>query len=571
MKRSTAFLVSVAAAASALIAAPASAQAAGQAVRPSDPEIRVVSWNICGEAGGARGDAGYCPHRADPAGKMDQVKQVVDERQANVVMLQEVCGGAEGSHMALLQERLGGAWSIRHAIGARSDGRTDCRNGLTGQLGILLAVKGTITAAASENTLPADPAGVSKQTLPTLCASVEGWETTVCTTHVIPNDAARATAQNKNVKAFTEGYAPGRIVLGGDFNSNAAAPELAPLAGSYDRCIDGNTHHGWDRTAKTHTWHKLDHLFTTKAAGASRFASCAIDAARMDTTQNEPTSGDPSGYSDHAPVVGVLRAAPVPGDMDGDGKPDLVAVDDEGRLRLYRGYGNGGVTGGPAFIGTGGWSGAAVSHRGDWTGNGTEDVVARVGSELRVYPGRGDGTVASPIRIGTGFPTDAQVVSVGDVTGDGYPDVLATIGDALWQYDGDPAANPGVKPGVLLGAAGWGPLTLTAPGDADRDGRPDLLARDTRDGQLWLYRGQPGSGFSARTEFGHGYGTANRPLIAGAADADGDGAADMWATTNDGTGTLMFYAGGTNRAGEPVDGTRTVVGLSGWNTIRSIS
>jgi hypothetical protein len=33
----------------------------------------------------------------------------------------------------------------------------------------------------------------------------------------------------------------------------------------------------------------------------------------------------------------------------------------------------------------------------------------------------------------------------------------------------------------------------------------------------------------------------------------------------------MFYAGGTNSAGDPVDGTRTTVGLSGWNSIVLIS
>lgn len=569
MKRFTALMVAAAAAAATMLSLPVQAQA-----QPVDKsEIRVVSWNICGEAGGSRGMAGYCPYRDQPARKMDQVKQIVDQRNADVVMLQEVCGSAPGSHMALLQERLGSQWSIRHAPGARPDGRTDCRGGLTGELGILLAVKGTITSAGWENALPADPTGASKQTLPVLCATVEGWTTGVCTTHIIPGDAARATVQNKNVKAFMSRKVPGNAVIGGDFNSNAGAAEMEPFTSAFDRCIDANTYHGWNSTTKTHSYHRLDHFFTTKSAGdgASRFASCAVDTSRMDTTENEPTSGVPNGYSDHAPIVGVLRGVPRAGDMDGDGKPDMVAIDDEGKLRLYRGYGNGSVTGSPAVIGNGGWSGAAISHRGDWTGNGTEDLVARVGSELRVYPNKGDGTLASPVRIGTGFPVDGQVVSMGDITGDGYPDVIATIGDALWLYAGDPGANPGVKDGVRVGSSGYARMTLTTPGDADGDGRADLLVRDTRDGMLWLYRGQAGGTVGARTEYGHGYSTTNRPLIAGGADANGDGTADMWTSTGDGTGTLMFYAGETNSAGNPVDGTRTVVGQSNWKTIRAIA
>ncbi|MEU6440214.1 VCBS repeat-containing protein [Streptomyces sp. NPDC047046] len=104
-----------------------------------------------------------------------------------------------------------------------------------------------------------------------------------------------------------------------------------------------------------------------------------------------------------------------------------------------------------------------------------------------------------------------------------------------------------------------------------RDGRPDLLARDTRDGTLWLYRGLAGGGVGARTEYGHGWTTAARPLLAGAADADRDGRADLWATTGEGTGTLLFYAGGTSASGDPTDGPRTTVGLRSWNTIRALS
>ncbi|MFD3781457.1 FG-GAP repeat domain-containing protein [Streptomyces sp. NPDC058612] len=141
----------------------------------------------------------------------------------------------------------------------------------------------------------------------------------------------------------------------------------------------------------------------------------------------------------------------------------------------------------------------------------------------------------------------------------------------MWLYAGDPDANPGVKSGVQIGLRGWAPMSLSAAGDADRDGRVDLFARDADDEKLWLYRGHGDGTFGERTEYGRGYGTGNRPLLTGAGDADGNGIADVWATTNDGTGTLLFYAGKTNGAGDPVDGTRITVGPNGWNTIRAIS
>ncbi|MFB8235950.1 S8 family serine peptidase [Kitasatospora purpeofusca] len=257
-----------------------------------------------------------------------------------------------------------------------------------------------------------------------------------------------------------------------------------------------------------------------------------------------------------------------PGDMTGDHKPDLVAVDDTGKLRLYPGSGTGGL--GPhTVIGAGGWSGASVTHRGDWTGDGKEDIVARVGSQLRVYPNLGDGTVGAPLQIASGLPTTAQVVAVGDTNHDGKPDLVVQHTNKLFLYPGAVVGTaPAVGAPVVVGTTGWDVMDLSAPGDADHDGWVDLLARDTRDGILYHYMGQPdGKSFSSRTEYGRGYTTANRPLIAGAADADRNGTADMWATAGD--GTLKFYQGGTSIHG-PVDGPSTQVGNGGWGAIKSI-
>ncbi|MEV6954203.1 FG-GAP-like repeat-containing protein [Streptomyces sp. NPDC051183] len=260
------------------------------------------------------------------------------------------------------------------------------------------------------------------------------------------------------------------------------------------------------------------------------------------------------------------NVTPVAGDMNGDNKPDMVAVDDEGQLRLYPGTGTGAV-GAHALIGTGGWGGASVTHRGDWTGDGMEDIVALVGGELRVYPNRGDGTLAAPVKIGT-LPTTARIVGVGDTTRDGQPDLAVTNDDKLWIYPGVVGTTPKHGTPIQIGTGGWDVMTLTAPGDANKDGRPDLLARDTRDGIFYVYLGQPNGSFSDRTEFGRGYTVANRPLVAGASDANRDGVADMWATAGD--GTLKFYKGGSDIHG-PIDGPSVQVGTGGWGAIKSIS
>ncbi|MEU4206143.1 hypothetical protein AB0F64_40405 [Streptomyces sp. NPDC026294] len=59
-------------------------------------------------------------------------------------------------------------------------------------------------------------------------------------------------------------------------------------------------------------------------------------------------------------------------------------------------------------------------------------------------------------------------------------------------------------------------------------------------------------------------------MITGAADANGDGVADLWATTADGSGTLLYYKGGTGTAGDPTDGDARIVGPTGWKRIQAI-
>lgn len=264
----------------------------------------------------------------------------------------------------------------------------------------------------------------------------------------------------------------------------------------------------------------------------------------------------------------VKQGTSVDGDLTGDGDPDLLAIDDTGKLLLYPGLGNGKL-GDLKTIGTGGWAGASIAHRGDMTGDGYEDVVARIGTDLRVYPNNGDGTLGAATVIRTNLPADAQVVAMGDMTGDRIPDLVIRQGDQLYFYAGDPVNRPKVKSPVALGG-GWSAFTLSALGDANGDGIPDLLARNTSSEQLFFYPGLGEGKFGNRSVFGSGgWGTANRPLVTGAADAAGTAGASLWATTGD--GKLLYYTGGTNADGTPNGGPSTVIGSGGWNAIRAIS
>ncbi|MFD6889502.1 FG-GAP-like repeat-containing protein [Streptomyces sp. NPDC059957] len=624
-RAATGLMAAAAAAASLLTAGPAQAEEA--VPPPAAGQLRVISWNICGEAGGTRGDVnspGYCPKRNEPALKMKAVAALATKQQADVVMLQEACGSRDKSpvedpgqtHEEVLEAELPG-WTIVHAVGDRGkDGtgavQTSCRGtALAGHLGVLIAVKGAVpdTVVQSFETAPAtltatdftsvphavtptsgEITALSGRIQPALCVRKEGWPDKICTTHLLAGketEAGKRTPESvvrgmqaQAIRSKLGAEFGAGLILGGDLNARETDLSLAPLAGSLARYTnDEFTHMGWEKPTAVAgpgkaAPHRYDHVLTGKR---NHFTSIEVDHSLMDLTDPYSVPVEPAGvFSDHAPVITTVRR--VPGDLDGDGLPDLLAVDDaKGEMRLHPGNGHGGL-GASVLVGTKGWSGASVTHRGDWTGDGAEDIVARVQGELRLFPNLGDGRIYGHTVLATGLPDTAKIVGVGDATGDGFPDLVAQYGDALYRYDGVPAV-PGtpvsVKPPVNLGTGGWDVMTLTAPGDADGDGRVDLLARNTTDGNVWLYHGRDGGSFGStgtRTPFGHGYTRVDRPRIAAGADANGDGTADMWATTKE--GRLLFYPGGTDALGNPVDQTSASpsveVAAGGWSGTGSL-
>lgn len=247
------------------------------------------------------------------------------------------------------------------------------------------------------------------------------------------------------------------------------------------------------------------------------------------------------------------------GDVTGDGRAELVARRPDGTLWMYR---NGGSNSAPYSSGTQvgvSWQQFLWLLAGDVNGDGRAEIVAaRQDGTLWMY--RNGGSDASPYGNGTQIGVAWQQfrhVVLGDVTGDGRADLVASRPDGtLWLYVNGGNDSAPYGSGTQIGA-GWEQFRYLALADVTGDSRADLVA--TRpDGTLWLYTngGSDTAPYSTGTRIGVSWEQFDRVL---AGDVTGDSRADLVATRPDGT-LWLYLNGGSNSA--PY-GSGTQIG-AGW-------
>jgi len=223
-------------------------------------------------------------------------------------------------------------------------------------------------------------------------------------------------------------------------------------------------------------------------------------------------------------------------DMTGNGKGEILVVDDQTRLFRFS-FLAGNKLGPWAHLGDK-WSGTKVVGVGDWNGDGKADLIGISSGKMLLYPGNGKGSIGDGIEIGHGW-SKYTVIPAGDLNGDGIPDMLAINNSTgvLLFYAGN--GKGGFKPGYKQVGHGWIGMQLFAAGDLNGDGTPDILGL-TADGRMLFYPSNKGAGtFKPPQQVGHGW--TGMTLVAGA-DLDGDGKYDIMGRTKD--GDLLFYRGG---------------------------
>ncbi|MFE2814894.1 FG-GAP repeat domain-containing protein [Streptomyces nigra] len=193
------------------------------------------------------------------------------------------------------------------------------------------------------------------------------------------------------------------------------------------------------------------------------------------------------------------------GDLDGDGCDDVFTRGPQGEARIHVT-----ICGGQPDQQTyslkvsSDWSAYdTVVSPGDLTGDGRPDLLTRsaAGGKLYLYANNGAGGFEARTVAGSGYGTYKRLIAAGDLDRDGRNDLLAIDrSNELWRFEG---TGRGTFTPRALVFKDWGTSYKDVVGglDLSGDGRADLISLD-KQGRAWLNKGDGRGGFANRTQAG---------------------------------------------------------------------
>ncbi|MGD0591596.1 MAG: FG-GAP-like repeat-containing protein [Bacteroidota bacterium] len=230
-------------------------------------------------------------------------------------------------------------------------------------------------------------------------------------------------------------------------------------------------------------------------------------------------------------------------DVDGDGKLDLVVANyNSNTISVFRNTSTSGTISFATKVDfTTGLNPSSVAI-GDVDGDGKPDlVVANYGSNtvsvFRNTSAIGSVSFAAKVDFTTGL--EPQSVAVGDVDGDGKPDLAVVDSSSTVSVFRNTSAIGSVSFAASVDfTTGLGPSGVTI-GDIDGDGRPDLAVVNYNSSTISVFRNTGTSGtisFAAKVDFTTGL----NPSSVAIGDVDGDGKLDF-AVANYNSSTISVF------------------------------
>lgn len=223
------------------------------------------------------------------------------------------------------------------------------------------------------------------------------------------------------------------------------------------------------------------------------------------------------------------------GDFNRDGKMDIAAAAQHSGLQVLFGKGDG-TFAPPAFFSAGNSVHGIVTA--DFNRDGEPDVaLANNGprGRMTVVMGKGAGKFAEPQFLTAGAGTFGLDAS--DLNGDGFADLVTAnqrSGSVSVLINRGRKGSAAFAEAIELPASG-SPVAVTL-GDANSDGRADILGASNSGGVIDFYAGKGDGTFAAATSIEAGNGVYDTAI----ADFDADGALDIACALTSGR-VLVFH------------------------------
>ena len=259
--------------------------------------------------------------------------------------------------------------------------------------------------------------------------------------------------------------------------------------------------------------------------------------------------------------VGASSGSLAIADLNGDGFPDIVsacAYDFPGLVLVLLGNGDGTFRARTDYAARGN---PATITLGDVNGDGRPDIVAVNGgiytpteNTVSVLLGNSDGSFGAPDTFATGI--DPRMAVIADVNGDGRPDLLvANVGESP-DFVGSVSVLIGTGDGKFVKGAEYPTGTRSvalAVGDFNADGRPDLVVAnagtdDEPDSTVSVLLGNGDGTFGGKTN----YLVGAMPTSVVVGDLNGDGRPDLALAGYGSVSVLPGHGDGTFGAGAVV-------------------